>query len=670
MKDIKESLILKIFCYTLVPILILVIIINVASIMIAVDYEEEGMNVNYFKSQAFSREYINTIYNIQNRLIQKGYYYNNTNEQVIIEEKNETQIAKEYETDEFILSSETEEVDYDELKSYIYKSDKYEILIIKPDGKAYTNVKKTLETDTVEKLKNYISSKSYRWIYNDKGEILTDIERLEYKKIAYDLRLTDIQENNIEIYMCLKDENNVQIVQEKLLYETVSKTYQNAPFIITISSVILLVCSGYILVSIGHKKEHEGIYLSNLDRIPLEILITVSTTILSIEIMMINVLVYDMMPKMFNFGISLIALMVILIYITSVISGITIIRRIKAKVFFKNTICYKMLKWIKATIKSLMSELFYNKNVTIKLVIIFAGFVIISTALSLLALESFIMAIILIAFWYITFRTILKNINKINVIRKKINDIYNGNIENYLDEHDYSGELQQVVIELNDISGGLSNAIEQGIKSERLKTELITNVSHDIKTPLTSIINYVDLLKKENIKNEKVQEYLQILDNKSQRLKRLTEDLIEASKVSSGNVKLNIEKLNVKELIKQIRAEFEDKFKEKELEIVETIPKEDLHINADSKYMYRVLENMYINIAKYALEKSRVYIDIIKKENKIQIMLKNISKDKLNITEDELMQRFVRGEESRTTEGSGLRNINCKIINRIAERKI
>lgn len=640
--NIKESLILKLICYTLVPILILMIIFNTAAIMLAAEYEEDGMSVDYFKSQAFSRDYINTINTIQNRLTRNNRIYNIIEDDLIIEEEKTS------------LES-TQAINYEEIQSYIYSNEasKYDILIIKSDGKAYTNVKKTLETDTLDKLKQYISSKPYRWIYTN-GEISTDIERLEYKKIAYDSRVTNIEQNKVEIYSCLRDKDSSQIVQEKFLYEKVSKIYQDAPFIVASSALVLLICCSYILISIGHKKGYEGIYTSSLDKIPLEIVLIIWAMLITAEAGLIHVSISEIMPNMLNLSVSITALSVVLLYITCAITVVTIIRRIKAKIFLKNTICYKIIKLANKIVKKLKSELFTNLNVTIKLALIFGGFVTISIILFLLAMQNFIMAMILIAFWYFTFREILKNINKIYEIRNKIKDMYNGDIENYLDEHEYTGELQQVVLELNDISGGLSNAIEQGIKSERLKTELITNVSHDIKTPLTSIINYVDLLKKEEIENEKAQEYLKILDNKSQRLKRLTEDLIEASKASSGNIKLNIEKLNVKELIKQIRAEFEDKFKEKELEIVETMPKEDIHINADSKYMYRVLENMYINIAKYALEKSRVYIDVIKQENKIQIVLKNISKDKLNVTEEELMQRFVRGEESRTTEGSGL----------------
>ena len=214
--------------------------------------------------------------------------------------------------------------------------------------------------------------------------------------------------------------------------------------------------------------------------------------------------------------------------------------------------------------------------------------------------------------------------------------------------------MQETGKEINDIAGGLSNAIEEKLKSERLKTELITNVSHDIKTPLTSIINYVDLLKKEEVEGEKAKEYLDILDSKSQRLKKLTEDLVEASKASSGAIKLNMERLNVNELIKQISGEFEDKFKLHNLQEIISLPEQEAYINADSRYMYRVLENMYSNISKYALEGTRVYTDIIEKGNIVSVQLKNVSKQKLNISVDELMQRFVRGDTSRNTEGSGL----------------
>ena len=277
-----------------------------------------------------------------------------------------------------------------------------------------------------------------------------------------------------------------------------------------------------------------------------------------------------------------------------------------------------------------------------------------SVIIILIVRDAPIFILLLLAFWYYVFKKLLNYNLQIDKIREQIKNMYNGNKGEKLDEETFTKELKQVAIELNDISGGLTKAIDEAMKSERLKTELITNVSHDIKTPLTSIINYVDLMKQEEIEDEKVKEYLQVLDNKSQRLKKLTEDLVEASKASSGNIKLTMEKLNVKELIKQVSGEFEDKFEKRGLEIIENLPEEDIFIEADSRYMFRVMENMYVNISKYALENSRVYIDIEKNGDTAKISLKNISQDQLNISVDELMQRFVRGDSSRTTEGSGL----------------
>ena len=161
-------------------------------------------------------------------------------------------------------------------------------------------------------------------------------------------------------------------------------------------------------------------------------------------------------------------------------------------------------------------------------------------------------------------------------------------------------------------------------------------------------------MKKEDIKDEKIKEYIEILDNKSQRLKKLTEDLVEASKASSGNVKLNIESINIKELINQTIGEFRDRLEKRNLQIEVDMPVEDVKISADNRYMYRIMENLFGNISKYAQENSRVYVDVKKTNKNINISIKNISKDKLNISSDELMQRFVRGDKSRYTEGSGL----------------
>ena len=267
---------------------------------------------------------------------------------------------------------------------------------------------------------------------------------------------------------------------------------------------------------------------------------------------------------------------------------------------------------------------------------------------------SFLGLVLLVAFLVWIYIKLLKYNKKLNEVQMALRDIYEGKDDVYLDESEQKGVLKRMAKYINDIAGGFSNAIEQSLKSERLKTELITNVSHDIKTPLTSIINYVDLLKKEEFENKQVEQYIAILDNKSQRLKKLIEDLVEASKVQSGNVKLNIEDINLKELLNQTTGEFEDRFEKKNLKIELLVPTDDVIIKADNRYMYRIIENLFSNITKYALENSRIYIELKRESGKVKLSIKNISSEKLNISADELMQRFVRGDKSRHTEGSGL----------------
>lgn len=312
----------------------------------------------------------------------------------------------------------------------------------------------------------------------------------------------------------------------------------------------------------------------------------------------------------------------------------------------------KFFKWFYHILKQIKKELYENANLTVKLAFLIILYVFAMIMFPAVASNFGILIDIVITIW--AFYGIIKRINYLKKIENHLKLIYEGNKTETLKKEEFSSEFHNMISYVNDISNGFENAVEQGVKSERLKTELITNVSHDIKTPLTSIINYVDLLKKENIENDKAKEYLEILDSKSQRLKRLIQDLVEASKASSGNIKLNLETLSISELINQSIGEFEDKFKEKGLDIVKSIPEEEIYIKADSRYMYRVIENLFENITKYALEKSRVYIDVIIDNKFVNIEIKNISKEKLNISEEELIQRFVRGEKSRTTEGNGL----------------
>ena len=207
---------------------------------------------------------------------------------------------------------------------------------------------------------------------------------------------------------------------------------------------------------------------------------------------------------------------------------------------------------------------------------------------------------------------------------------------------------------LTNIGQGMEKALETQMKGERMKIDLITNVSHDIKTPLTSIINYVDLLKREDFEDPKIRNYLQVLEEKAYRLKTLTEDVVEASKVSSGNISLEMMNLNLVELVNQTSAEFEEKFEARNLKMIMNLPTEPATIYADGRRMWRVLANVFNNAAKYAMEGSRVYVDLVQTGEEVQFTIKNVSEQPLNISADELTERFIRGDVSRSTEGSGL----------------
>ncbi len=242
-----------------------------------------------------------------------------------------------------------------------------------------------------------------------------------------------------------------------------------------------------------------------------------------------------------------------------------------------------------------------------------------------------------------------------DMLKAAISRISTGDTEYEVNEQEFSGHELEIAKSINHISVGMRSALNEQVKSERLKADLITNVSHDIKTPLTSIINYVDLIKREDIDNEKVRNYIDILDRKSSRLKNLTEDLLEASKASSGNVKLDMQKIDLVELAMQSGAEFEDKFSIRNLELCINTPDYPVYIYADGRHLWRVLENLYNNAAKYSMENTRVYADVYTNEEGENIFtIKNISQNKLNISPEELTERFVRGDVSRSTEGSGL----------------
>lgn len=254
-----------------------------------------------------------------------------------------------------------------------------------------------------------------------------------------------------------------------------------------------------------------------------------------------------------------------------------------------------------------------------------------------------------------------KDVKERQGIVEGIETITGGQVDYQIDTEELHGDNRNLANSVNSIGKGIREAVEISMKDERMKADLITNVSHDIKTPLTSIINYVDLIKREKVDNEKVQNYIRVLDEKSQRLKQLTDDLVEASKITSGNISLHFERINLMELMNQTIGEFSEKFETRNLATVMNVNTRDAVIEADSRRIWRVMENLFNNVYKYAMPGTRVYVTLDKAErgvedetDRIRVTIKNISENPLLCKPEELTERFIRGDESRTTEGSGL----------------
>lgn len=360
------------------------------------------------------------------------------------------------------------------------------------------------------------------------------------------------------------------------------------------------------------------------------------------------------------------------LYLCSLLLAFSLLRRYKAGVLWSNSLLFKC--------KKKCAVFFTKQEFSVRLTIGFLTYFITNSLLLsmvwillrkmylspfLIRILIYVVLLIWLAFNIWIFYLIFCRSVEHDLIYKAIERLAAGETNYKVDLNLFRGKEQELAINLNNISMGLETALQEKVKSERLKADLITNVSHDIKTPLTSIINYVDLIKREHIENENLNRYLDVLEQKAHRLKTLTEDLVEASKASSGNLKLEISKIDFIELIYQTNGEFEEKFSKRNLKLITSAPEETLIVEADGRCLWRVLENLYNNTFKYAMEGSRVYIDITKEEERVGeddtllppqavFTIKNISSNPLNIRADELTERFVRGDVSRATEGSGL----------------
>lgn len=635
MQKIRNSSILKIICYILIPFLVATILLSMIYISMKDEfgYLKNG-KATYIQTDNFGYNYLsNIIYEVRSiknpnsgLVGYTGYNYEKIDDNIYYNR-----------------------YDYDNRTIFNYI--KY-VITNNETNDIYTNIQSSNYQDTI----NNINSNEIYWNYKNE-EIDTNIEKINNYNAKYmKLPLEGIQSlEGYSVYTYIDTSafkySNIYSFRV-MIFDMFKLNPDIAEILIPVSVIILLLIVIYLIWSIGHAKEGKGIHLNSLDRFPYEFLLGITFCTVAICIAVMKMVLYDLGLSI-NFMTSMIEIVYIIGYISLAVWAVSTIKRLKAKEFWHTFLIYRIYKRIKTRLIKSANSVLDKSTSQRKIIIFYVSFVIISLILS----STFFTGIsffMLITLWSYTLYKLLEYNKKLNEIKNAIKEVYNGNNNVCLDTEILKGTLKELAIYVNDIANGFSNAIEESLKSERFKTELITNVSHDIKTPLTSIINYVDLIKQENIQDSKIQEYIKVLDQKSQRLKKLTEDLLEASKASSGNVKLNIEQINLAELLKQVLGEFEDKFNEKKLILELNLLNDNTKIDADNKYMYRIIENLFSNVAKYSMENTRVYISLINTDKEIKIEIKNVSKNKLNISSDELMQRFVRGDKSRYTEGSGL----------------
>ena len=520
-------------------------------------------------------------------------------------------------------------------------------------GKIYTNT-------------NYKTNEDFRKNQNDYCNLEIDLSnnKSTYTKIIDKKRLSSsvyansfwgMQGNSDSISISIstpKEINNYDSFEIKQFqYDfKYSRNYVDTLFKVLISSGVISIISLIACIKIkGKLINKDGILLKIYRRIPIEI-----------YIVGISILLFSLILD-FGYIVSIIAKF---IAITLLTIWIIYFKNLdKKKDLITNSITYNVCRFFINIIKNIIK--YKNKLPLVKrlilvelIIVIIAGIIFMflytteywyNPLFMLIAISGYItLSLVIIT------GIILNKVDYLDKIIKGTKEIKNGNI-NHKIEVKGKDTLAIFAQDINNLSEGLENAIDEKFRSERMKAELITNVSHDLKTPLTSIINYVDLIKKEeNIEPEYLKDYINILDNKSKRLKVLIEDLFEASKACSGNIELNIEKLDLNQLLRQSIGENEEKISKANLDLKVNLPKEQIYINCDGKRMYRVFENLLINISKYSLHNTRVYIDMKLEEEKVYISFKNISAYELNFEADEIIERFKRGDLARNTEGSGL----------------
>ncbi len=433
--------------------------------------------------------------------------------------------------------------------------------------------------------------------------------------------------------------NSFYLVSEWLLAHTGLTVFLAALFLL-----LTLFCFCFSMASAGHWVGHEGIHLTWLDKIPADVWLLVLLCAFFIG--------WD---TMFYYDVERQILFVSLMVPLTLLFLCVFAAQCKAGTVLRGTLIAWVLRLLWRIIRAVGRGL---RRIAAGLPLMW------KTALVMLAVF-FLEAILLVAGYgsvdgifvvtkLVELLAILYIALNLRILQKGGEKLAEGDLSQNIDTRPLIGDFKRYGQRMNELRTGMERAVQEQTKAERMKTELITNVSHDIKTPLTSIVNYVDLLQKVDVQPETAREYIAVLDRQSRRLKKLTEDLVEASKASSGALPVELQPTDVAVLFDQIVGEYQERLADCRLTLVARPPEKSVFVRADGKLLSRVMDNLVSNICKYALEDTRVYVVASSDAETVTISFKNVSRAELNISPDELMERFVRGDASRHTEGSGL----------------
>ncbi|HIV21246.1 MAG TPA: HAMP domain-containing histidine kinase [Candidatus Scatomorpha stercorigallinarum] len=431
-----------------------------------------------------------------------------------------------------------------------------------------------------------------------------------------------------------------------------------------------IACLVFLFMGAGHRKGKESARLNLLDKIPLD-LYAAGCFALAFVWLLLFVELTEGMAYFFALspeGITYLAFTCIVVYTAGLVAlapFLSFATRVKSGggIWWRNTViymalrlCLRVLRWCWDKIKAFCRGVWYMTTkipIVWRTALIVAAVLLINILLAMFAWDTDSALILWILFMALVFLLACFGAWQMKSLKAAGEKLAAGEFEYKIDTKHMYWEFKHHAENLNSIGDGMAAAVEQRMKSERLKTELITNVSHDIKTPLTSIINYVDLLERPHTPEEGA-EYLEVLERQSKRLKKLTEDLVEASKASTGNMSVTLAPTSTLEIINQSLAEYGQRMEAGKLSVLINVPEPAPAVRADGRLLWRVMDNLFNNVVKYAMPETRVYVDVRMSEGNAVISVKNISRAALNVSAGELMERFVRGDASRSTEGSGL----------------